>query len=66
MKDLEVNPDSRPLCNRGGSRRGVEGVATPFEEHLSLVICFILHKLIINEFFLQSFSTSTIQLLVKL
>ena len=40
---------------RNGSRGGVEGVATPFEEHLSLVICFILPKLIINKIFYEVF-----------
>ena len=50
---------------RGGSRGGVEGVATPlFSSIRFLLFCLILPKLIIF-FFLRSCFTSTIRLLVK-
>ena len=34
---------------------GLRGLQPPFEEHLSLVICFILPKLIINKIFYEVF-----------
>ena len=48
------------MANTGRSRivkqgEGLRGLQPPFEEHLSLVICFILPKLLINKIFYEVF-----------